>query len=448
MRCGPLLPLKRGNMLLQMRPFVRQFFVPLCLILLCPLMVILMWYINTDLDGSLSHTWNFFMKNGPLPSIKSIVSPVFFGSKLAWKMIAIFATTQLLFMKIFPGKIVKGPITPQGNLPLYKANGLLAFFTTLLLFYLSTALFHLFPATIIYDNLGPLLGALNFFSLLFCLFLYFKGKYKPSSTDSGSSGNFIFDYFWGTELYPRIAGWDVKMFTNCRFGMMSWGLILLSFGAKQAELYGLSNSMMLSITLQLLYITKFFHWEPGYLRSMDIMHDRAGYAICWGCLVWVPGIYTSPTLYLVNHPISLSVPLFSLLLGVGIISIAINYFADAQRQKARATGGQCLIWKKKPEIIIASYHTVQGDKKESLLLLSGWWSVARHFHYAPEMVATLCWSLPALFTSPLPYFYLVFLVALLIDRSSRHERRCALKYGKYWEAYCEKVPYKIIPYVY
>ncbi|KAF5807426.1 putative 7-dehydrocholesterol reductase [Helianthus annuus] len=38
---------------------------------------------------------------------------------------------------------------------------------------------------------------------------------------------------------------------------------------------------------------------------MDIAHDRAGFYICWGCLVWVPSIYTSPGMYLVNHPVSL-----------------------------------------------------------------------------------------------------------------------------------------------
>lgn len=29
----------------------------------------------------------------------------------------------------------------------------------------------------------------------------------------------------GTELYPRIFGFDVKVFTNCRFGMMYWALV-------------------------------------------------------------------------------------------------------------------------------------------------------------------------------------------------------------------------------
>lgn len=35
---------------------------------------------------------------------------------------------------------------------------------------------------------------------------------------------------------------------------------------------------------------------------MDIQHDRAGYYICWGCLVWLPIVYTSQTYYLVEHP--------------------------------------------------------------------------------------------------------------------------------------------------
>jgi NADH:ubiquinone oxidoreductase subunit 6 (subunit J) len=39
---------------------------------------------------------------------------------------------------------------------------------------------------------------------------------------------------------------------------------------------------------------------------MDIMHDRAGYYICWGCLVWVPSVYTSPALFLTEVSIAWS----------------------------------------------------------------------------------------------------------------------------------------------
>ena len=120
---------------------------------------------------------------------------------------------------------------------------------------------------------------------------------------------------------------------------MSWPLILLSFAAKQQELHGLSDSMLVAVALQLLYVTKFFAWETGYLSSLDIMHDHAGFYICWGCLVWVPGIYTSSTLYLVNHPNHLGVVTASLILVMGSASILSNYFADRPTAKsASATG--------------------------------------------------------------------------------------------------------------
>lgn len=129
-------------------------------------------------------------------------------------------------------------------------------------------------------------------SLDISLALYLKGNFAPSSSDHGSSGNLLFDYYWGTELYPRILRWDVKQFSNCRFGMMAWPLLIISFSAKQSELDGLSNAMIVSVALQLIYIAKFFVWETGYFRSLDIMHDRAGFMICWGCLVWVPCVST------------------------------------------------------------------------------------------------------------------------------------------------------------
>ena len=66
--------------------------------------------------------------------------------------------------------------------------------------------------------------------------------------------------------------------------------------------------MVVSVGLMCLYCTKFFWWEAGYWNTMDIMHDRAGYYLCWGCMVWVPCIYTSPAMYLVHHPLHLGAP--------------------------------------------------------------------------------------------------------------------------------------------
>ncbi len=416
--------------------WIRTTIGPLLLILLCPPAAMLMWHINVVNDGSLQN----FISQG-------LQIPLLFGSLIAWKIIAVFAATQLIFMRIIPGKTFRGPITPKGNIPIYQANGIPCFLLTILLFYLCSFKWNLFSPTIVYDNFGELIGALNIFSLLFCFLLYIKGRKAPSTTDCGVSGNPIFDYYWGIELYPKVMGWNLKMFTNCRFGMMGWGVIILSFAAKQSQLYGLSDSMFVAVALQLLYIFKFFIWETGYLRSLDIMHDRAGFYICWGCLVWVPAVYTSPILYLVNHPNNLGIFAY-LIFALGVGSILINYLADRQRQFVRSTNGNCTVWGKKPTLITAHYTTQDGEKRQNILLASGWWGIARHFHYVPEILGALFWTLPALFTNALPYFYVLFLTILLIDRTVRDEKRCALKYGPDWLTYSQKVKYKIIPYVY
>ncbi|KTD17966.1 7-dehydrocholesterol reductase [Legionella jordanis] len=420
---------------------------PLFLILVCPPFAILMWYTNSHLQGSLQQLGLFLKQEGIFRGIYEIWQPLFFGSPTAWTIIAVFIFFEFLLAKYLRGKPFKGPITPKGNVPLYKANGVAAFLLTVFSFCFCSFYLNLFPATIIYDEFGAIIGALNCLSLLLCLAFYFKGKFWPSSTDSGTTGNFIFDYYWGTELYPTFAGINLKMFINCRLGMMSWGLILLSYAAKQEMLFGLSNAMLVAVALQFIYIGKFFLWETGYLASLDIMHDRAGFYICWGCLVWVPCIYTSPSMYLVLHPHHLS-PFWAVaIFTAGASAILINYLADRQRQRIRATAGQCKIWGKTPRLTLATYYTETGEQKQNLLLSSGWWGISRHFHYLPEIAAAFFWSVPALFNHFAPYFYVCFLTVLLLDRAFRDDERCLKKYGGYWKMYCEQVPYKIIPYV-
>jgi 7-dehydrocholesterol reductase len=122
-----------------------------------------------------------------------------------------------------------------------------------------------------------------------------------------------------------------------------------------------------------------------------------------------------------------------------------NYFADAQRQRVRATGGHTTVWGRPPVLIVGHYRTSDGEAKENLLLASGFWGIARHFHYVPEILGAFFWTLPVLFASALPWFYPVFLTILLVHRAFRDDARCAAKYGADWDRYRARVPYKIIP---
>jgi 7-dehydrocholesterol reductase len=413
--------------------------IALLLMLVCPLAVILIWYTSVGYEGSLSK----MLASMALATLLEIFPK---PTAVACKIILIFIVMQAILIVLLPGKKYISPVTPAGNQVTYKDNGLLAWLITHLLLYIGAYQLKWFSPTIIYDNFGSILTFCSVGSLLFCCFLYVKGVWFPSSKDAGSSGNFIIDFFWGTELHPRILEFDLKQFINCRLGMMSWSLIILSFLAKQYEIYHyVSNSMLVAVILQLVYIGKFFWWESGYLATLDVMHDRFGFYICWGMTTWLPCVYTSQTLYLVNHPYELGMGYASCILFLGLIAIYINYNADAQRQRVRQTNGQCTVWGKPPEVIIAKYKTSDGEQRQNLLLVSGWWGISRHFHYIAEIASALFWTLLCQFDHVLPYFYVTYLTIFLVHRSFRDDERCQKKYGIYWEKYCVGVPYRILP---
>ena len=246
-----------------------------------------------------------------------------------WKMILSFMAFELFLMKFVPGKVFKATPTPSGHIPVYNANGVQCYLITIVTTFVLAHYGVIRPAEV-YDKMGNILSSLNVFALCFCAMLTVKGLTFPSTKDSGTNGSLIIDFFWGTELYPRIFGFDVKQFTNCRFGLMYWQVGIICYAFKQYEMLGghISSSMLISVILQSVYLFKFYYWETGYFCSMDIQHDRAGYYICWGCLVYVPSMYTIHTYFLVEHPVNLSLPTTIFFLALGLFFIWCNYDCD------------------------------------------------------------------------------------------------------------------------
>jgi 7-dehydrocholesterol reductase len=419
----------------------RSTFVPLVLMGTTPVLNIILWMINRHYNGSL---WDFLTKSS-LDSISSYF-PSFSSSSLS--IILIFAVVQALLLIYVPGATHKGPLTPAGNRPTYKLNGVACYVITAAL--LAGAFYtNVVPLALVYDSLGEILLLISCFAFVLCIFLYFKGLYFPSSNDSGSSGNIVWDFYWGTELHPQISNsFNLKQYCNCRLGMMGWHAILLCCIAKQLSTGSVSLALLASVIIQEVYIGKFFLWEGGYFASLDIMHDRFGYYICWGVLCWIAGVYTLVAQYLTLHSPVLSPFQFFLIVATGIFLTWANYDADAQRQRVRDTNAKCTVWGKPPKILMAKYKTTDGKEHQNILLLSGWWGLSRHAHYVTEILTSLMWSLPAGTQHALPYFYVVYLTVLLFDRSYRDEQRCRTKYGSYWKKYCQIVKYSVIPFVY
>jgi 7-dehydrocholesterol reductase len=179
-------------------------------------------------------------------------------------MILAFLGFELLLQKYLPGKRFEATVTPKGNRPVYTANGMTAYLVTLATLLILTHFQIIRPARV-YEKFGHILSTMNVFALAFCTLLLVKGHVAPSTTDSGTNGSWITDFYWGMELYPNILGWDVKMFTNCRAGMMFWAVGILCFAHYNMEQNGgtLQLGMAVNVALQLVYITKFFYWEMG-----------------------------------------------------------------------------------------------------------------------------------------------------------------------------------------
>jgi len=144
------------------------------------------------------------------------------------------------------------------------------------------------------------------------------------------------------ELHPRVLGVDVKQFTNCRIGLMLWQWLVIIHFVAGYQLHGFNEGHLSSTILQTVYLYKFYHWETGYFNTLDITLDRAGYYICWGCLVWVPVLYTFHSFYFVNHVPQIGPGTAGFITILGLAAIYYNYEVDRQKELFRTYKGKDL----------------------------------------------------------------------------------------------------------
>jgi len=332
------------------------------------------------------------------------------GNCYSWKVVGVFMLWAAIFLWI-PSNEYHGPVTNFGQVPVYAANGFLYYSVTMVT-YVAAHWFYPDLSLDIYKNMAHILGALNLFALTFCVFLLAMGLYRPQTN----------------EKIPRQV-------LIVAFVMASW---------RQTGSWNPGH--VVNVALQTVYIAKFFWWETGYFTTLDITLDRAGYYICWGCLVWVPVFYTYSSYYAVAQlpTMSVSTALIVALMGLG--AVGMNYRVDYEKQLYRQTGGKCTLWGRPARSLTVRN---QLTDKPSELLLSGCWGVSRHLNYVFELMAAFTWCLSASWGHDIwPLLYFFFLVILLVHRVFRDEEKCAAKYGKYWTEYCHLVPYRMIPYIF
>jgi 7-dehydrocholesterol reductase len=246
--------------------FLSESILPLFLCLMCPFLVRSIVFICNHSHGSIRDFFQRLLFDQTL-TLKDVLED-FFYFKWHWPsaiIILSFFAYAIIMTILLPGEEYKGPITDTGHVPIYRNNGFAYYIVSLIIFAILTILLKLnsLSPTYIYDKWEEFLSTVNTFAFLLCFCVMIKGKYMPSTNDHRSSSNWLTDFYRGVELYPRIFNIDVKLITNCRYGMLAWALLSVIFCMKTFELYGYTDSALITCILTLVYLTKFFWWESG-----------------------------------------------------------------------------------------------------------------------------------------------------------------------------------------
>lgn len=357
-----------------------------------------------------------------------------------WDAAAIFAAwlaLQAVLYVVGPGRVVQGWPTEHGERAEYRINGVFAFGVSAALLVAGVALELVSPRAVL-AQFGPLLTLATLFAVVAAALTYVAGRRRAHL--ERSTGNAIYDFYMGTILNPRIGRHDVKFFFESRIGMGAWGAFAILLPAAELETHGSLSTAMLVVSLcQLIYIVDFFVFESTLLSMIDIIEENLGFMLWFAFLVWMPFNFTLQQQYvLAARP---ELPTAAAIALVVLNSAGYFVFRDSNLQKQRFRRDPTRrVWGKSP----VTMDTARGTK----LLVSGWWGLARHTNYLGDLTMAFCWCLACGFGSIVPYFYVLYFAPLLLNRERRDHAMCKRKYGADWDRYCEKVPYRIVPFVY
>ncbi|KAM0791732.1 hypothetical protein ACM66B_004000 [Microbotryomycetes sp. NB124-2] len=370
------------------------------------------------------------------------------SNQVALVYLAWYAWTVVCWL-VLPGQEFKGVQLRDGSRLTYKINAFATTIATVALIAGIAALYGIEPLLYIPTHYIQLISASIAMSA-FQAFLVYAMSYSPAlwrlvgRKDAeqpmlalgGNTSSALYNWFIGRGLNPRIGSFDIKSFNELRPGMILWLVIDLAMIAKQYNDIGrVTDSILLTVAFHAWYILDAEYNETAIFTTMDITTDGFGFMLSVGDLLWVPFTYSTTARYLALHPTDIGVVGTIGILAIQFIGYSI--FRGSNNEKNEFRKGN------NPKNL-KYMETERGTK----LLISGWWGLSRHPNYMGDWLMAWAWCLPAGFSSPVPYYYVIFFAILLIHRQIRDDEACAHKYKKDWEKYKELVPSRIIPYVY
>ncbi|OLL26063.1 Delta(24(24(1)))-sterol reductase [Neolecta irregularis DAH-3] len=371
----------------------------------------------------------------------------------AWIFYWSFLVIQAVFYVLLPGIWVKGLPIPQNNRRLnYFCNAVWSFYATIAI---TAALYYFKIFSIVYliDEFGPIMSVSIISGFLVSFIGYFvtvaKGKQHRMT------GSFVYDFFMGAPLNPRLGILDFKMFFEVRLPWFLLFSISAATAIRQFETYGYISPQVLFVCLaHYLYANACAKGEECIITTWDVTWEKWGFQLIFWNMAGVPFTYSHCSLFLTSHDprtyqwsTTYNVLMYTLLFAAYYIWDTAN----SQKNKFRLSMNESPYLRKSfpqlPWNILKNPSYIKC-KNGSTLLTDGWYKYGRKIHYTADLVMAFSWGLITGTSSLIPFFYPLFFTIVLVHRVSRDIRRCREKYGEDWDEYVRRCPWLFIPYVY
>ena len=218
---------------------------------------ILMWYMWIGAT--------YYNGNLPLPKkgetfshfLLTLVNLVYIGAfpdLKAWSIYWTFFVFEGVCYLYLPGITVKGkPLKHEDGKQLdYFCSGCWSFYVTMAVA-ISLHISGLFKLYTIMDEFGPIMSVAILSGFLVSVIAYCSALYR--GVEHRMTGNFVYDFFMGAELNPRLFGLlDFKMFFEVRLPWFILFLVTCGAAARQVEQYGyLSGELGFMLMAHFLY---------------------------------------------------------------------------------------------------------------------------------------------------------------------------------------------------
>ncbi|MEO8771887.1 MAG: DUF1295 domain-containing protein [Ferruginibacter sp.] len=337
---------------------------------------------------------------------------------------------------LLPGRWVTGYAQKEGsNEKLrYRLNGLYVLITVVFTWFVL-GYYNIIPWNWLFINRWYALSGAFCLGIIFTLIMVLP--YKPLKP------SILTDLFLGRVDNPQLWNGrvDAKMWLYL-IGAVLLELNILSYAAHHVMLNGSqsSNGLFLSTFLISFFVVEYLNFEEVHLYTYDLVAEKVGFKLGWGCIVFYPFFYTIGHWSTVELPGAYT-PIWLLVLSAVIFFSGWVISRGANLQK--------YYFKKDPAKSFLGITPKTITDGNNHLLVNGYWGLSRHINYLGEIL--MATGIVLSLGHPLliwPWLYPLYYVALLFPRQMDDDKRCAEKYGALWTEYKKQVPYRIIPKLY